>query len=227
MESSLKNQAYHEIKQKILNCEYAPGTVLNEAFLCKELSFSRTPVRDAISRLEQDHLLRIAPKKGIIIEDITVIDISNYFEVLQRLVQTSVSEKKKYACCRELSDLRVFFSDRQNLEDPKRFCRMLSSLFGRLIRENGNPYYLQMYEQTEYLEQRLLHLVELFPEQLEALPHLCSGFLDESLSGDHRKALESMKKIIRRYQDVITVSYLKTIYRKDSHGREDAEISGI
>ena len=78
MEGSLKNQAYYEIRQRILTCEYAPGAILNEAFLCEELSFSRTPVRDALSRLEHEHLLRIVSKKGIVIENITLSDIGNY-----------------------------------------------------------------------------------------------------------------------------------------------------
>ena len=50
---SLKQQAYDEIKRKIVTCEYAPNTLLNEELLREELHVSRTPIRDALSRLEQ------------------------------------------------------------------------------------------------------------------------------------------------------------------------------
>ena len=49
---NLKTQAYNTIRQKIVTCEYAPGTFLNEELLTTELGLSRTPVRDALSRLE-------------------------------------------------------------------------------------------------------------------------------------------------------------------------------
>ena len=60
---NLKTQAYNTIRQKIVTCEYAPGTFLNEELLTTELGLSRTPVRDALSRLEQEGLIEIKPKK--------------------------------------------------------------------------------------------------------------------------------------------------------------------
>ena len=60
---NLKTQAYITIKQKIATCEYAPGTFLSEELLVEELKISRTPIRDALGRLEQEGLLEIRPKK--------------------------------------------------------------------------------------------------------------------------------------------------------------------
>ena len=51
---SLKLQAYQYLKTKILNCEYRPNEFLNEQKLCAEMgNISRTPMRDALGRLEQ------------------------------------------------------------------------------------------------------------------------------------------------------------------------------
>jgi DNA-binding GntR family transcriptional regulator len=80
MASSLKQQAYNIIRSKILTCEYAPNTYLNEDLLCKELNVSRTPIRDALSRLEQENLVRIMPKKGIIVAPLTINDINMIYE---------------------------------------------------------------------------------------------------------------------------------------------------
>lgn len=209
MEGSLKNQAYQEIRQRILTCEYAPGAVLNEAFLCKTLSISRTPVRDALSRLEHEHLLRIVSKKGIVVESITLPDIGNYFEVLLRLVQTAVQESGKNVDPGDLAIFRQFFSDMTHLDDPRKFCGILSSVFSVFIEETGNPYYAQMHEQTEYLEQRLLNLLELTPKALAGFPARCIDLMDACLAGDYAGASECAKEIIRMYQDVLTVSFLK------------------
>ena len=47
---NLKTLAYNTIRSKIVTCQYAPGTFLNEEQLTTELSLSRTPVRDALGR---------------------------------------------------------------------------------------------------------------------------------------------------------------------------------
>ena len=41
---SLKSQAYNNIKEKIISCEYSPGMLLNEEILCETFNVSRTPI---------------------------------------------------------------------------------------------------------------------------------------------------------------------------------------
>ena len=85
--TNLKTLAYTAIRHKIITCEYAPGTFLNEERLTEELRLSRTPVRDALSRLEQEGLIEIRPKRGIMVTPLSVNDIflhtkpdSEYFQ---------------------------------------------------------------------------------------------------------------------------------------------------
>lgn len=82
---NLKLQAYTILKQKIVTCEYRPGSMLNEAQLAAELGFSRTPIREAISILEMDGFLRIVPKKGILVTDILLSDIVQIFQARMEL----------------------------------------------------------------------------------------------------------------------------------------------
>ena len=65
---SLKSQAYNNIKEKIISCEYSPGMLL-------------TPIRDALSRLEQEGLITIRPKKGIIVSSLSISEVNNLFEL--------------------------------------------------------------------------------------------------------------------------------------------------
>ena len=63
---SLKLQAYQYLKTRILNCEYRPNEFLNEQKLCAEMgNISRTPMRDALGRLEQEGLITILPKEDV------------------------------------------------------------------------------------------------------------------------------------------------------------------
>ena len=61
---NFKNQAYMIIKERLINCIYEPGSFLNEAQLAADLGCSRTPVREAISRLEFDNLVTVVPKRA-------------------------------------------------------------------------------------------------------------------------------------------------------------------
>lgn len=79
---SLKLQAYQYLKAKILNCEYRPNEFLNEQKLCAEMgNISRTPMRDALGRLEQEGLISILPKKGLMVSGITEEDVRSMFEM--------------------------------------------------------------------------------------------------------------------------------------------------
>lgn len=76
----LKNAVYLNLKEKLINCVYEPGTILNEGQLTAEYGVSRTPVREAISRLEMDGYLSILPKKGIYVTDISLADVMQIFQ---------------------------------------------------------------------------------------------------------------------------------------------------
>lgn len=76
----LKDTIYMDLKEKLINCIYEPGTVLNEGQLTNEYGVSRTPVREAISRLEMDGYLSILPKKGIYVTDISLADVMQIFQ---------------------------------------------------------------------------------------------------------------------------------------------------
>jgi len=79
--TNLKTLAYKSIKDKIVRCEYAPGTDLNEELLTEELKISRTPIRDALSRLEQEGLVEIRSKKGITVTPLSIREINMIFEL--------------------------------------------------------------------------------------------------------------------------------------------------
>ncbi len=76
----LSDEAYEFIKDKIIKCEYAPGSMINESMICEAIKSSRTPVREAIRILEQENLVKVIYKKGIIIKDVTLDDINLIYE---------------------------------------------------------------------------------------------------------------------------------------------------
>lgn len=80
-EPDMKNRAYTAIREKIINCEYVPGTMLNESILTEELGFSRTPIRSALTRIEQEGFIEILPKRGIFVKNVSLKDVRQIFKV--------------------------------------------------------------------------------------------------------------------------------------------------
>lgn len=79
--TSLKAVAYDTIKEKIVTCAFPPGSFLSEERLTSELNISRTPIREALIRLQQEGLVEIKPKIGIMVTPVTLKDINMVFEV--------------------------------------------------------------------------------------------------------------------------------------------------
>ena len=76
---------YEDLKRLIVSCEILPGAQLTEEALCERLKASRTPVRDAVSRLEQEQLLTIHPKKGIYVNTVSLANVCELFEARLRI----------------------------------------------------------------------------------------------------------------------------------------------
>lgn len=79
-QDNLKDIAYKAIKQKIISCQYPPNTFLSELEISNELGVSRTPIREALNKLEQENLVKIYPKRGVMVTDIPINEIHEIFQ---------------------------------------------------------------------------------------------------------------------------------------------------
>ena len=78
---SLSEQAYEQIRHKIVTLVLAPNAVVDEALLQKELGLGRTPIREALKRLELERLITIIPRRGIFVTPINFTDLQRLYEV--------------------------------------------------------------------------------------------------------------------------------------------------
>ncbi|BCD88583.1 GntR family transcriptional regulator [Pseudomonas solani] len=78
---SLRDAAYGAIKARIIRCEFRPGEVLNEAALASGLGLGRTPVHQALQRLEAEGLVSIIPRKGVLVTPLSIDEVLEMIEV--------------------------------------------------------------------------------------------------------------------------------------------------
>lgn len=77
--TSLKDKAYEIIREKIVTCEMMPGNVINEKELVAQTGCGRTPVREALNILARDGLVKILPRRGMFVSEISIKDIHDIF----------------------------------------------------------------------------------------------------------------------------------------------------
>ena len=138
---SLANQVYDAIEQNILNGVYASGEIISESKLSEELGVSRTPVREAMARLENERLIGITPS-GTVVLGITDRDVRDMFEVklhLEPIVSVMASQnisQEALAKLKDIIDLQEFYASKHNTER----IRNLDTEFHDLIySECGSP----------------------------------------------------------------------------------------
>jgi DNA-binding GntR family transcriptional regulator len=82
---SLVDNAYAAIRQRILDNAYPPGMQALEQALAAELGISRTPVREALIRLQQEGLVEVVPRHGMRVLPVSAADMKDIYEILTAL----------------------------------------------------------------------------------------------------------------------------------------------
>ncbi|NNC78700.1 MAG: GntR family transcriptional regulator [Acidimicrobiales bacterium] len=73
-------QAYGLLRDMIVRLDFAPGDVLREDELQDSLKLGRTPIREALQRLEREHFVTVIPRRGMYVTGIDVSELSMLFE---------------------------------------------------------------------------------------------------------------------------------------------------
>ncbi|MFO0914706.1 MAG: GntR family transcriptional regulator [Pirellulales bacterium] len=81
----LKEQAYAELRRRILDGSLAGGDFLSERRLAEVLNMSKTPIKAALERLEHEGLIVVSPQQGIVVRELTIREIADQFELRKAL----------------------------------------------------------------------------------------------------------------------------------------------
>lgn len=89
LKKSLTDQAYGELRQRIITGQLPPGSEMSELELAEDLSMSKTPVREALGRLGIEGLVEAFPRRGYRVTSVTVKDMNDLFAVRAMLEGTA------------------------------------------------------------------------------------------------------------------------------------------
>ena len=121
---SLADMVFDKLETSILSGEYSAGEILTELSLSQQLNVSRTPVREAIRRLQQENLVKEVGK-GVKVVGVSISDLEDIFEIRSRvegLAAKKCAEKitqKQISELEEIVELQEFYTAKKIADSIK------------------------------------------------------------------------------------------------------------
>lgn len=134
-ETPAREAAYAALRQAILEGRLEPGERLVERDLAATLGISRTPVREALQKLEQERLVRKTPRRGMVVAGFSTREVNEIYQIrsaLEGLVTSLAAERCTPERLRALEGLLVEMRLCIARSEPARY-RQLHNRFNELI----------------------------------------------------------------------------------------------
>lgn len=158
---SLAERIYRELKRLIISGELVPGGAIAESALAARFGTSKTPVREALQRLELEGLTRVLPRVGYVVTPISVGDVRALFELrtlLEPAAAALAATRVSPDLLAELDELaRVSFAgaDRTNYAQ---FLEVNTRFHLGVVRGAGNARLTEIMARALAEMERILHL---------------------------------------------------------------------
>ncbi len=82
---SLREEVYRYFRDEMRKGTLAPGSTLNLNAISEELGVSKTPLRDALIQLESEGFVRILPRRGVLVRELTLDEVRDFYEIIGAL----------------------------------------------------------------------------------------------------------------------------------------------
>jgi DNA-binding GntR family transcriptional regulator len=180
-------RVYTHVKQAVLDRSFEGGTLLTEGDLADAVGVSRTPVREALLRLEVEGLIKLYPKKGALVLPVSVQEIADVVET-RLLIETHAARKAVPApagLIERLEELLVLQSDLAASGDLAGFALADRSFHAVLVGTSGNRILEQLYDQLRDRQLRMgVAIMHAEPDRLNKSIHEHAEILQALRDGD-------------------------------------------
>ena len=202
----LRDVVFNTLRQAILTGELKPGERLMEIHLANKLGVSRTPIREAIRKLEKEGLVTIEPRRGAYASQISTDDMVEILEVRQNmegLAAFFAASRMKPEQMRELEDVSKKYNQAVadgNMQDMITY----DTRFHRIIVEScNNKILVQMIEQLQELVLRFRYIYYDNFRRAENMTEEHQTILEAIENGDADAARQAADIHIDRLKDLI------------------------
>lgn len=198
-------KAYNAIKDQIIQLQLAPGSVITETQLMEQLGIGRTPIREALKRLQAENLVVLSPRRGMFVSDIAITDLAQLYELRVELEPLCARLAAQRSKPEQLNQLRALAEEfKQHTPSDNLNLIALDCRFHRLLAEaSQNKYLRNELELLHNLSVRIWNLAldQAASEDVDVKAHL--EILAAIEAGDPPRAEETMRNHIQRFHRTI------------------------
>jgi DNA-binding GntR family transcriptional regulator len=153
------SRAYDHVKRAILERAYPGGALLSEGEIATQVGVSRTPVREALLRLETEGLVRLYPKRGALVLAVSPQEISDVLET-RELVETFTAGRANLdpELIQRLTGLLAAMREHTVATDAREFADADRRFHRTLVAAAGNDILTQLYDSLRDRQLRMARL---------------------------------------------------------------------
>jgi DNA-binding GntR family transcriptional regulator len=157
----LNEVAYQKIKELIVTLRLGPRDQVDEEWLAKKLSIGRTPIREALFRLNAENLVEVVRGRGFFVRDITLHSIKDLFETMLILERSAVALAATRIQTGQIEELQRINVDLRQAWLEKNFLQvmLLNSRFHRgIYKATDNSFLISYLDNLQNQSQRLAYM---------------------------------------------------------------------
>lgn len=204
--TSLATRAYEILRHRLIMLDIAPGEAINEAALSLELDVGRTPIREALKRLESDHLVVSYPRRGTFASNVDLTDLSTISEMREVLEPIAARKAARNLTSARRDEFTTTIAELRTLEagDDQRTLMERDLEVHRLIyRSVDNPHLMETLVRLDDLATRIWCLV--IPQIPDLIGHIREhiDLLEAVLDGDESAVAELAGEHVREFNKTL------------------------
>ena len=190
-----ENSVYKKLKKQIILLDHKPGSVLREKEVMEAFGVSRTPVREALMRLEMEGLVRIIPNVGTIVADVSFQQLKDVFEVRSYLVGLAGQLAAARITEGELEEIRQHIDSMKKTKDPKELMRLDGELHSILNGATKNEVLIKI---LKTLHDQAVRIWTFSPDEAYHWTELVGEF-EEILEALENRSEENTAKLLQKH----------------------------
>lgn len=132
------------LRDRLIVLDIPPGTPINDELIGRQLGIGRTPVREALKRLEAEHLVAMYPRRGTFAAPVDITDLASITEMRAQLEPLAASRAARFASAplrKAMGDLAATLAEVDSATiSPIALMRYDLEVHRSIYAANGNPH---------------------------------------------------------------------------------------
>lgn len=206
---SLADRAYESLRDRLVTLDIAPGEPLNDDALARSIGVGRTPVREALKRLELDRLVVTYPRRGTFATRVEITDLSFISEIRAELEPLAASRAARVAtpvARRALHDVLVAADALDDDAPVVEVLRADAAIHRAIYAAAANPHLQDALVRYNNLSTRIWCLVMDRLEGVAGHLHEHRELVEAIIAGDSRRAAELSRSHVERFEAAVRVA---------------------